>query len=95
MTEKRREERSPAEGIVELETPEHRRITGFLVDVSNSGLRVRHEDLSLATGHQVRFSHAGGSGTAMVIWTRVFNRTIESGLHVLRPVQPADSTPVS
>lgn len=83
MTDRRREERQPTEGSVQLEVdaPLPRSIAGTLVDVSPSGLRVRHGDMSLATGQRVRYSHAAGAGTAVVMWTRVFEGAVESGLY--------------
>jgi len=81
--ERRKEPRCPAEGGVEIRLPEpvSRSIKGELVDISNSGMRVRHGDLSLSTGQRVRYSHAGGAGTALVMWTRVHEGTVESGLY--------------
>lgn len=83
MTERRKEPRRAAQGNVELlvEAPVPKRIAGALVDISHSGFRVRHDDLSLSTGDRVRYSHTGGSGDALVIWTRVFEGRVESGLY--------------
>lgn len=83
MTERRKEPREAAQGSVELvvEAPLQRTIAGALVDISHSGFRVRHDDLTLSTGDRVRYSHSGGAGKALVIWTRVFEGRVESGLY--------------
>lgn len=87
MTERRREPREAAAGCVELEVqaPPRRVIAGDLVDLSHSGFRVRHDDLELTTGNRVLFSHSGGAGEATVIWTRVFEGRVESGLYTGSP----------
>jgi hypothetical protein len=81
--ERRRELRQAAEGTVELEvgTAQPRVVVGELIDISSSGFRVRHGDLALATGDKVRYSHSGGAGAALVMWTRVFEGRVESGLY--------------
>jgi hypothetical protein len=83
MVERRRETRQVAQGRVDLEwaAPAHRSLAGELVDISPSGFRVRHGDLLLTTGTEVRYSHSGSSGAAVVIWTRVFDGKVESGLY--------------
>lgn len=83
MTERRSEERYAAEGFVELQpkAPARAAITASLVDVSSGGFRARHRDFSLGTGDKVSFQHAGGSGTAVVMWTRVFDGQVESGFY--------------
>jgi hypothetical protein len=81
--ERRREARIPASGALELEIEkEGRRVAGALVDISNSGFRVSHHDLSLRTGMRVRYSHPGGQGVAVVAWTRVVGNDVESGFYI-------------
>ena len=82
--ERRREQRLPASGPVELwiERPEGGNVVGELVDISPSGFRIRHSDLSIRTGMRVRYSHSAGSGAALVAWTRVVGQQVESGFYI-------------
>lgn len=81
--ERRCELRQAANGKVELEleTSRPRVIVGELVETSISGFRVRHEDMELVTGDKVRYTHPGGTGAAMVMWTRVYQGWVETGLY--------------
>ncbi len=86
MTERRKDARRPADGVVELDVDgsARTRISGTLLDVSQAGFRVRHQCLSLGSGERVGYAYAGGTGRAMVMWTRVFGGEAESGLYRLK-----------
>ncbi|MEQ1885826.1 MAG: PilZ domain-containing protein [Bryobacteraceae bacterium] len=71
--ENRREPRYPAQGGVEFswKDPVTMTVRGTLVDISQSGFRVRHTYLALEAGTVVEFTHTEQSGKARVVWTRL------------------------
>jgi PilZ domain len=85
MAEKRREPRLPAHGKVSVHfsNPQRVEIQGELVDVSASGFRMSHEHQSLVAGQMVEFSHPTAAGEARVMWNRIVNRHVETGLLVV------------
>lgn len=85
MPEKRRETRRAATGIVQVRCsqPERKKIEGRLIDVSASGFRMAHRDISLQTGQVVEFSHKEATGTARVMWNRIHEQSVETGFFVL------------
>lgn len=61
-----------------------RKITGTLLDSSESGFRIMHSHAALGQGQEVQFEHAEGEGTARTVWTRVLEGSVESGLVILK-----------
>jgi len=82
--EQRREPRRPAEGPVVIRFGEPaQQIYGHLVDVSNRGFRFAHDCATLETGQTVEFSHPEAAGKAKVVWNRIAESGVESGLLIL------------
>jgi hypothetical protein len=88
--EKRREQRRQASGVVrvwqndsQLAPNGSKQIEGRLIDISPSGFRMAHRDLSLEAGQVVEFSHGEAMGTARVMWNRIMDRTVETGFFVV------------
>lgn len=84
-TDQRREIRHAATGVVRVRcsSPEAKKIEGRLIDISASGFRMAHRDVSLQAGQVVEFSHHTAAGTARVMWNRIFEENVESGFFVL------------
>jgi hypothetical protein len=82
---RRQEPRFRAVGPVAIQftEPFTGRLSGKLVDVSDRGFRAAHNEKSLAAGQRVEFEHAGASGAARVIWTRILGDVVESGFLIL------------
>lgn len=80
--ERRRHERKPASGPITLWWTEctRRKIEGRLLDLSQGGFRIAHTCAALGPGEQVQFEHAGGTGTARTVWTRIVADSVETGL---------------
>lgn len=87
VSEKRREERRPAEGGVRVRfaDPQAIEIQGRLMDVSTSGFRMAHDYTPLTAGQVVQFSHVEASGEARAVWTRITAESVETGFFVVRP----------
>jgi hypothetical protein len=83
--DRRREERSPQAGAVELsfDDPNPITIEGELVEISERGFRLRHDSKELAPGLEVRYSRSDACGRARVIWTHVLEGRCVSGFLVL------------
>ena len=83
--ERRKEPRTAASGEIELtiDEPKPLRFQGQLMDVSARGFQVSYFSDALRPGQEVTFSHAGGSGRARVMWTRVIPGWVSSGFFVL------------
>ena len=85
-SDRRQEPRTPRDGPVTLRAypPLARTIPATLVDESNSGLRIRHQDKMLETGETVDFETMLRSGRARVMWTRFGGPDLfEAGLYIL------------
>ena len=84
----RREPRRAANGTVTVHFRSHHDVMlqGQLVDVSDSGFRMAHQSSELTTGQVVDFAHAGGSGSARVMWNRIVEGRVESGFLVVAAV---------
>lgn len=85
--ERRAHPRRPAAGPVSLR-PEglmSEPLEGQLVDVAQSGFRVRHNCPSLAAGQVVEFRFKSLRGRARVMWTRILHGRVESGFFILPP----------
>jgi hypothetical protein len=84
-TDRRREERSPQTGTVEIsfDDPNPVVIVTELVETSDRGFRVTHDSRALAPGIEVRYSRVGSSGKARVMWTHVLDGRCVSGFLVL------------
>jgi hypothetical protein len=54
------------------------------VDISSNGFRAEYENKDLQRGDRVRFRHEGGTGSAVVVWTRIVGLTVEAGFQVSR-----------
>jgi hypothetical protein len=70
--------------ILNLEKPLSPEVVGSLVDLSLGGFRVRYESAQLERGDRVQFRHKAGTGSAVVIWTRILGSTLEAGFQVTR-----------
>jgi len=84
--ERRSEARNASEGelLLQLEGPAQRRIRVRLLDVSASGMRVAHECMELTTGQTLRVPAASGREIQVqVVWNRVVDGHVESGLKLL------------
>jgi hypothetical protein len=83
--EHRREPRRQANGAVRVWSahPERLEIRGLLIDISDSGFRMSHENRTLQTGQTVEFSHIETAGKAKVIWNRIVGARVETGFLVL------------
>lgn len=84
MAEQRIEDRKPAEGRIWfiLDGPGSSKIRGRLLDYSKSGFRASHSEMALSAGQRVRFRHAFGQGSALVIWNRVLAEHVETGFFI-------------
>lgn len=82
---RRKEERRPANGAVRLvlSEPFPMTIVGELMDVSKSGFRVSHQNSTLGTGVEVRYSHLQDKGRARAMWTRITGDRVETGFLIL------------
>ncbi len=85
--EGRREPRRKAEGLVFLtartsSTPALV-ISGFLVNLSESGFCASHRPEEISPGREVAFCHAAGLGVAEVVWTRVLAQEVQSAFAIL------------
>ena len=85
LQDQRREPRQPAEGAVRVRfaNPGPAEIEGRLMDVSESGFRMAHADLSLESGTLVEFSHPTAAGSARVMWNRILDRRVETGFFIV------------
>jgi len=86
VPEKRREQRRMTTGVVHVRfaNPRAKEIEGRLIDVSASGFRMAHAEVSLEAGQVVEFSHQEAAGKARVMWNRIVERSVESGFLVVR-----------
>jgi len=85
LLERRKEPRSPAQGVVQLvfDDPAPQAISAELRDVSASGFRAVHHCSTLTSGLVVRFTHDLGRGRARVVWTLTLPGVVESGFLIL------------
>ena len=83
--DRRQSERHAADGEVVLlpESPQLVELRGNLLDVSETGFRVGHNCMTLASGQIVAFVHATGCGKARVVWNRVHGQSVETGFVIL------------
>jgi hypothetical protein len=88
-SDRRREERSPLSGAVEIsfDDPNPVTVLAELIEVSDRGFRASHDSKLLAPGTEVRYARSGSAGVARVIWTHVLDGRCVSGFLVL----PVDS----
>jgi hypothetical protein len=88
--DQRREERRPAEGLVMVRFGQpQREMVGRLVDVSTSGFRIAHDCRTLETGQTIEFSHPEAHGKARVVWNRIADTGVESGLVLVQNLNPS------
>jgi hypothetical protein len=60
-------------------------VEGELLDVSDQGFRIRYENTPpLFSGQEVHFLLPDSAGLARVVWTRVLDGEMESGLRILK-----------
>ena len=85
LLERRRAERRPAAGQVLLiySDPESTCIVGSLLDISETGFRIRHYHPRLRSGGEVYFIHSSGEGRARVAWNSVCQGRVETGFLIL------------
>ena len=83
--ERRKEQRSPISGPVEItfEDPAPVTVRAELLEVSTRGFRAAHNERSLAPGLEVNYRTATASGRARVIWTHVLEGRCVSGFLLL------------
>ena len=85
VTEKRRELRRPADGMVHLKIADPAlEIVGRLLDVSDSGFRMAHSYIPLGAGQIVDFRHSHAAGRARVMWNRIEADRAETGFLLLK-----------
>ena len=86
LPEQRREPRVLCHGEVRLTYNDGavREIVGKMLDVSFSGFRAAHGDMTLQKGTEVEFIHPIFRGKARVAWSRSVYERVESGFSVLR-----------
>ncbi len=87
MKERRRFARTPASGPVLLRlnpgSPAEALVHARLIDVSDGGFRCSHHCRDLSGGQEVGYSHPLGQGTAQVVWCRISQTEVESGMLIL------------
>jgi len=82
--DQRREPRRPAEGLVVVRFGQPaQEVHGRLLDISVSGFRIAHDCATLETGQTVEFSHPEAQGKARVIWNRIAESGVETGLFLV------------
>ena len=80
--EQRKEPRRSAKGKVTVQT-ERAELQGQLVDVSESGFRMAHDNTSLEPGQVLQFAHREAAGRARVIWNRIMEGRVETGFLIV------------
>ena len=80
--EQRKEPRRSAKGKVTVLT-DRAEVLGQLVDVSDSGFRMAHENASLEPGQILAFTHREAAGRARVIWNRIVSDRVETGFLIV------------
>jgi hypothetical protein len=85
MSDRRKEERSPQSGAIEIsfEDPVPVTVRAELLEVSARGFRAAHNEKALAPGLEVDYKSASSSGRARVIWTHVLEGRCVSGFLLL------------
>ena len=85
LTENRKEPRYEGAGAVTIWSDDSQlgEIEGRLVDLSPGGFRMVHSCTRLTAGQTVEFEHAGATGRAQVVWTRITSEQVETGFHVV------------
>jgi hypothetical protein len=84
-SERRRAPRQPVQGDLHLHqagviaAP----LVGHLVDLSDTGFRIRHSRLTLTSGDVVDFELDGQSRAAQAVWTRIVGSEAETGFRIL------------
>src|SRR5437660_11917540 len=84
--DRRTESRHYPEGHLQFsfEDPSRQDITGRLMDYSKSGFRAMHDYPALHTGQIVEFRHMLAFGQARVMWNRIADDRVETGLLVIK-----------
>jgi hypothetical protein len=80
--EQRKEPRRSAKGKVTVQAG-RAEIQGQLVDVSDSGFRMAHDNASLEPGQVLEFAHREAAGQARVIWNRIMSGRVETGFLIV------------
>jgi hypothetical protein len=83
--ERRVAERQPADGevVVDCGGILPRRVSGILVDVSQSGFRMKHREPVMERGDTVHFHFQSREGEARVMWNRSEGGDVETGFCLL------------
>ena len=82
VLEQRKEPRRSAKGKVTVQT-DRGEIQGQLVDISDSGFRMAHDNTLLEPGQVLQFSHREAAGGARVIWNRIVSDRVETGFLIV------------
>ena len=83
--DRRGEARFHATGEVRLVIggPQSLSIPARILDVSQHGIRVEHMYAALTSGRLIQVDSGSSQFTARVVWTRIKNDGVESGLYLL------------
>lgn len=86
--DRRREERSPLSGAIDISFADPNPITvkAELIEVSARGFRASHDSRLLTPGLEVLYARSGSVGRARVMWTHVLDGRCVSGFLIL-PVE--------
>ncbi len=84
-TERRRDQRSPQSGAIEIffEDPRPVKVSADLIEISERGFRAAHDEKALAPGLQVEFKRGDAQQRARVIWTHILEGRCVSGFLIL------------
>ncbi len=82
VVEQRKEPRRSAKGKVTVQM-DRAEVQGQLVDISDSGFRMAHDNTSLEPGQVLPFVHREAAGRARVIWNRIVSDRVETGFLIV------------
>jgi hypothetical protein len=82
--ERRIEPRRLSAGQVQLREAEipDTPFLGYLMDVSETGFRVRHGRFTLGAGDLVNFEFPDRQGLACAVWNRIVGQQVETGFRI-------------
>lgn len=86
--ERRVKPRLPAAGQVQLRQTQMPDVPflGRLMDVSETGFRVRHGRFTLGSGELVSFEFPDRRGLACAVWNRIVGKQVETGFQICQDV---------
>lgn len=84
-SERRHHKRRSTQGEITLrmEGDSPLEVRAVLLDISATGFRARHGNLTLARNRDIQFETAGFSGRARVVWNRILGEEVESGFVII------------